>query len=124
MVCHCQECDDYLCSECRKAHNRTRMTRAHTIREVRATVLRHHRKDAAKGGLVREIGEPGSSETQDEPGNPKILADAPGRLTISLCLLNSALIIMYEVQKVGRCYHQMSRRPTPAQATARLTSGG
>ena len=78
-VCYCQECGDYLCSRCRKAHSRTRMTRGHQImvprmtrehatREDRASVLRHYRKDTAEGGLVREDGEPGSGKTQDEPG--------------------------------------------------------
>ena len=62
-VYHCQEC-----SKCRNAHSRTRMTRGHTTREVGATVLCHHWKDAAEGGLVREDGEPGSGESQEDPG--------------------------------------------------------
>ena len=76
-ICYCQECGDYLCSKCRKAHSKRRMTRGHTVREVGATVFHHHRKDAAEGrevkassegNLVREDGEPSSGETQEEPG--------------------------------------------------------
>ena len=44
-----------------------RMTRGHTTREVGASVLCHYRKDAAKGSLVKEDGEPGNATTQDEP---------------------------------------------------------
>ena len=36
--------------------------------EVGATVLHHHWKDAAEGGLVREEGEPAYDETQEKPG--------------------------------------------------------
>lgn len=63
-VGHCKECGNLLCSECKKAHSRTSMTRHHTVREVRASVLRHHGKPAAMDGLIRKKGELSSDETR------------------------------------------------------------
>jgi len=75
----CQECCDYMCSQCCQAHSQTRLTKSHVVKDIKPPVLKHPRIDAAEGKKIRSKDEkylidvyrcptklPDQSEQEDE----------------------------------------------------------